>query len=249
MGAEVLAHLALDLIRMGNDLVEVAVLHDEGGGLLGTNARHAWDVVGGVTLEAVEVRHEVGRDAVVEVIDALGSHDLDLRDALLCGDDLHVLRSQLVHVTVTGKQQHLVARCLAASCEGAQDVVALPALELANRHVERAQQVLDHGELLVESFVHGRALGFVLGELLHAHLWLALVESADDAVWMEGLDHLDEHVEEPKEGVGGATVRSGHGLHDRVVRTVHERVAVDNGYGSARGVRLGSRGRGCLLGF
>lgn len=45
MCAEVLAHLALDLVRMGNDLVEAAILHDEGRSLLGTYARHAGDVV------------------------------------------------------------------------------------------------------------------------------------------------------------------------------------------------------------
>ena len=88
--AEVLAHLALDLVRVGNDLVEVTVLHDERGSLLGTNTRHARDVVRGVALEAVEVWHQVGGDAVVEVVDALGSHDLDLGDALLGGDDLYV---------------------------------------------------------------------------------------------------------------------------------------------------------------
>ena len=90
MRAEVLAHLALDLVRMGNDLVEVAVLHDERGRLLGANARHARDVVRGVAFEAVEVWHQVGRDAVVEVVDALGSHNLDLGDALLGRDDLYV---------------------------------------------------------------------------------------------------------------------------------------------------------------
>ena len=205
--------------------------------------RHARDVVRGVALEAVEVWHQVGGDAVVEVVDALGSHDLDLGDALLGRDDLYVFGCQLVHVAVAGEEQHFVTRFLPAAGKGAQDVVALPALELADRHVKHAEQVLHHGELLVEGLVHGRALRLVLGELLHAHLGLALVEGADDAVGTEGFDHLDEHVEEPKEGIGRATVRRGHGLHDGVVGTVHERVAVDDGYGSARGGR-GGRDRG-----
>ena len=74
--AEVLAHLALDLVRMSDDLVQIAVLTDERTCLLGTDARHARDVVRGIALEAVEIRNEVRGDAVVEVIDALRRHDV-----------------------------------------------------------------------------------------------------------------------------------------------------------------------------
>ncbi len=67
---------------MGDDLVEVAVLRDEGTRLLGADAGHAGDVVGRVALEAVKVGHELGRDTVVQVIDALGRHDGDVGQAL-----------------------------------------------------------------------------------------------------------------------------------------------------------------------
>ena len=50
-----------------------------------------------------------------------------------------MLGCQLVHVTVAGEEQHLIARSLTASREGAQNVVALPALELADRHVQHAE--------------------------------------------------------------------------------------------------------------
>ena len=218
---------------MGYDLIEVAVLHDEGGRLLGANAGHAGDVVGGVSLEAVEVRHQLGRDAVVEVVHALRRHDDHVRDALLCGDDLHVGGGQLVHVAVAGEEQHLVAGGLAAVGQGAQDVVSLPALELADGHVKGAEKLLHHGELLVQGRVHGRALRLVLGQHLHTDARLAAVEGADDAVGAEGVHELDEHVEEAEERVGGASVRRAHGLADGVERAVHERVAVDNGKGAA----------------
>ncbi|VWM25142.1 Uncharacterised protein [Collinsella intestinalis] len=65
MGAQILAHLALDLVGMGDDLVEVAVLRNEGTRLLGADAGHAGDIVGRVALEAVKVGDELGRDAVV----------------------------------------------------------------------------------------------------------------------------------------------------------------------------------------
>ena len=214
---------------MRDDLVEAAVLDDEGGGLLWPDAGNAGDVVGGVALEAVEVGHELGRDAVVEVVDGLGRHDDDVRDALLCADDLHVLGGELVHVAVAGKEEHLVAGGLAAAREGAQDVVALPALELADGHVEGGKELLDHGELLVQRRVHRRALGLVLREHLHADARFAAVEGADDAVRLEGADHLYEHVEEAEQRVGRAAVRRRHRLADGVEGAVHERVAVDDG--------------------
>jgi len=239
VGAEVLAHLALDLVGMGDDLVERTVLHDEGRRLLGPDARHARDVVGAVTLETVEVGHEVGPDAVVEVVHALGRHDRDLRDALLGGDDPHVVGGELVHVAVTGKEKHVVALILAAARKRAQYVIALPALAFAHGHVERAEKVLHHGELLVKRGVHGRSLRLVLGKHLHAHARLALVEGADHAIGPERLHELDEHVEEAEEGVGGTSVRRAHGLHDGVIGAVHEGVPVDDGYGP----------RGLLAGF
>ena len=226
MRAQVLAHLALDLPRVGNHLVQAAVLHNERGRLLGANARHAGNVVRGVALQTIEVRHQLGRDAVVQVVHGLRRHNADVAHALLGGNDLHVVRGQLVHVPVASEEQHLVASLLAAASQGAQDVVALPALALAHRHVQRAQQVLDHGKLLVQGRVHGRALGLVLGQHLHADGGLALVEGADDAVRLEGLVQLDEHVEEAEERVGGATVRRVHGLADGVEGAVHEGVAV-----------------------
>ena len=238
MGAQALAHLALDLVGMRNDLVERAVLHDEGARLLGTDARHAGDVVRGVALEAVEVGHELGRDAVVEVVDALGCHDVHVRDALARGHDVYVVGDELVHVAVARDEQHIVAGVLAATGERAQDVVALPALELDHRHVHLAQQLLHHGELLVEDGVHGRPLGLVLRQHLHAHARLALVERADDATRAELLDQLHEHRDEAEDGVGRPAVGRGHRGRDGVEGAMHERVAIHHGDG-APGLRLG----------
>ena len=241
VGAQVLPHLALDLVRVRDDLVEAAVLHDEGGRLLGADARHAGDVVRGVALEAVEVGHELGRDAVVEVLHRGGVHYHHVRHALLGGDDLHVVRGELVHVAVPGEEEHGVARRLAAARQRAEDVVALPALELGDRHVERAEELLHHGELLVKRRVHRRPLGLVLGKHLHADARLALVEGADHAVGAEGVNELDEHVEEAEERVRGASVRRAHGLANRMERAVHEGVAVDDGDGAGIGHVLGHR--------
>ena len=249
VGAQVLAHLALDLVGVGDDLVERAVLADEGARLLGADAGHAGDVVGRVALEAVEVWHELGRDAVVEVVDALGGHDVDVGDALAGGDDVHALGDELVHVAVASDKQHVVAGRLAAAGQGAQDVVALPALELGHGDVHVAQQLLDHGELLVQDRVHGRALRLVLGQHLHAHAGLALVERADDTVWLELLDELHEHRQEAVDGGGGAAVGRGHRGRNGVEGAVHERVAVDHGDGATGLAGSGRTGRvGACLG-
>ena len=242
MGTQVLAHLALDLARVRDDLVEVAVLADEGRRLLGADAGHAGDVVGGVALQAVEVRDQVGRNAVVQVVDAVGGHDAHVRDALARGDDPHAVGHQLVHVAVARDQKHRVAGGLATARQRAQDVVALPALELDHGHVHRAQQVLHHGELLVQGRVHRRALRLVLGQHLHAHGGTAAVEGADHAVGMEGVDHLEEHVQETEDGVGGAPVRRVHGRRHGVEGAVHQRVAVDDGDDAA------DAGGGCGIG-
>ena len=142
-----------------------------------------------------------------------------------------MVRRELVHVAVAREEQHVVALGLAAAREGAQNVVALPALELHHGHVQRVQQLLHHGELLVQGLVHRRALSLVLRQHVDSDLRLALVERADHAIGREGLHKLDEHVEEAKERVGGPSVRRRHGLADRVERAVHERVAVDDGDG------------------
>ena len=63
MRAQVLAHLALDLVGMGNNLVQAAVPGDQCARLFGADARHAGNVIGRVALETVEIGYEIGRDA------------------------------------------------------------------------------------------------------------------------------------------------------------------------------------------
>ena len=236
VGTKVLAHLALDLVGMGNDLVEATVAHDERRRLLRADPRDAGDIVRRVALEAVEVRHEPGRNAVVEVIHALGRHDAHLRDALFGRDDPHALGRELVHVAIPREEIHLIACLLARARECAQDVITLPALALHDGHIEHAQQILDHGELLAQSRVHGRALGLVLWQQVYAYLRLSLVEGTDYAVGAKRVHELDEHVEEAEERVGGSPVGRAHGLADGVKRTVHERIAIDDGNRAPRRV-------------
>ena len=214
---------------MRDDFIEAAVLDDQRARLLGADAGHAGNVVGGVALEAVEIRYELGRDAVVQVVHALGRHDGDVGEALASGHHVHVVGHELVHVAVARDQVHVAPLALAAARERAQDVIALPALELDHGDGQAGEQLLDHGELSSQVGVHGRALGLVLGQHLHADLRAALVERAHHAVGRKLVDHLEEHVEEAEHRVGGAAVRRAHGGRHGMEGAVHERVAVDDG--------------------
>ena len=214
---------------MGDDLVEVAVLRDEGTRLLGADAGHAGDVVGRVALEAVEVGHELRRDAVVQVIDALGRHDGDVGQALAGGHHVHVVGHELIHIAVTGDEVHVAPGGLTAAGKSPQNVVALPALELHDGNGQTREQLLDHGELTAQVGIHGRALRLILRQHLHADLRTTLVEGADHAVGRELVDHFEEHVEEAEHRVGGAAVRRVHGRRHGMEGAVHERVAVDHG--------------------
>ena len=230
---QVLAHLALDLVSMRDDLVQAAVLRDERTRLFGADARYARNIVRRIALQTVKIGHERRRDAVIQVIHALGRHDRHVGQALASRDHVDVLGHELIHVAVAGHQQHVAAGLLTQARHGSQDIVAFPALGLQNRHVERGEQLLDHGKLRVQVGIHGRALRLVLRQHLHAHARLAFIKRHDHTVGVKGIDHLEKHVQKAKNRVGGATIRRVHGRRHGVEGAVHERVAVDNGKSAA----------------
>ena len=63
--AQVFSHLALDLVGVCDDLIQAAVLRNKRARLFGADARHAGDVIGRITLQAIKVGHERRRDAVI----------------------------------------------------------------------------------------------------------------------------------------------------------------------------------------
>ena len=226
--ADVLAHLALDVVGVGKHGVKRAVLHDERSRLLGANAGHAGDVVARVALEAVEVGDLLGLHALVERADLLRAHDGDVAHALPVGEDRDVAVGKLVGVAVARDEQHLVALLLALPGKRAEQVVALPALNGVHRHVHRREQLAHHGELLGEQRVARGALRLVLGEHLHAHRGAALVEGDHDAVGVEVFHQAQEHAHETKDGVGGSAVGGVHGCLHRMKCAMHEGVAVND---------------------
>ena len=106
---QVLAHLALDLVSMRDDLVQAAVLRDECARLFGADARYAGNVVRRIALQTVKIGHERRRNAVIQVIHALGRHNRHVGQALAGRDHVDVLGHELIHVAVAGHQQHVAA--------------------------------------------------------------------------------------------------------------------------------------------
>ena len=102
--AQVFAHLALDLVGVCDDLVQATVLRNERARLFGADARHAGDVVGRVALQAIKVGHERRRNAVIQIVHALGRHDRHVGQALAGRDHVNVLGHELIHIAITGHQ-------------------------------------------------------------------------------------------------------------------------------------------------
>ena len=136
---------------------------------------------------------------------------------------------ELVHISISGDEEHVATGGFARARERAEDVVALPSLGLEDGHLDLLQQLFDHGELRAQVGVHGRALRLVLRKHFHAHARLALIEGNRHAIGTEGVDHLEEHVEKPEDGIRGTAIRRVHGWRHGMKRTVHERVAVNDG--------------------
>ena len=233
MRTQVFSHLALNLIGVCDNLVQATVLRNERARLFGADARYAGNIVRRIALQTIKIGHERRRNAVIQVVHALGRHDRHVGQALTSRDHVDVLSHELIHIAITGHQQHVAAGLLTQARHGSQDIVAFPALGLQNRHIERTEQLLDHRKLRVQIGVHGWALRLILRQHLHAHARFALIERHDHTVGVKGVDHLEKHIQKAKDRVGGATVRRVHGGRHGVEGAVHERVAVDNGKGAA----------------
>ena len=221
--------LALELVDMLVEPFQAAVrLQKLRGGLL-ADTGHAGDVVGRIALQAKVVGHLLGTDAVAiqhfrrPVYGHVG-------DALFRGDDARLVGSQLIGVLIAGHQQRFVAQRLVARGDGPQHVVAFPAFDAHHRHAHGLQKLLDDGKLNLQIVVHGRALRLVLLEGLHAKRRTARIERADESVGSRDVDEFQQHGQKPEDRVGGTPVGGVHGGGNRMVRAMHERVAVDDCY-------------------
>ena len=216
------------------------------------DARDARDVVGGVPLQAVEVRDELRGDPVaiehrLAVVDlrvgdaARGGHHLDqplrvdqLEDVAVAADDHHWHRR-------AGPQRPL--------CERRDHVVGLVALDPHVGVPEGLHERFHRRPLLLEQVRAGAALGLVLGEQLRATRAARIPGNHGRRDPVLG-DDLHEHRGEPEDRVGRLPRGGRDRLRQRVERAVDEARAVDQEQAplrSARIARAPARRCGCRV--
>jgi hypothetical protein len=200
-------------------------LQQLGGGLL-ADARNAGDVVGGVALQAVEVRDLLRRDAVA--LDHRGAVvELGLGDPTGGRHHGHQppLVDQLERVAVAGHDRDgdpLLDRALR---DRRNHIVGLEAVQARVAIAERLDERLERRPLLAQqvgarlplSLVRGVGLGAPRGSRVPRH------DRRRGAVLR---DQLDEHRSEAEDRVGRLAGRGGDGLRQRKESAVDEAVAV-----------------------
>ena len=142
-----------ELVRVLDHLLERAVLRDQLPGGLVPDPGDARDVVRRVALQADEVRHLVGPDAVAE-LDPLGRVDVDVGDAARRHHQRDVRRAELEGVAVGRDDGRLDPGLVGAGRERRDHVVRLPAFELEVAVAERLDDRPEVRELLAQEVRH-----------------------------------------------------------------------------------------------
>ncbi|HWA56144.1 MAG TPA: hypothetical protein VG692_02765 [Gemmatimonadales bacterium] len=225
--------LVLDLVRVGEDGLEVAVGGEELRRPLLANPLHAGDVVGGVT-DHREVVHHVPRIHAQALL-GVGAVDPDRVDGAGAApariEDRDAGADELVQVLVAGHDHRLPPAGRGVVGEGADGVVGLVAGHGDERDAEAGEELLDplHPlvELLLLRLLHRLAVGLVGGvELLAPRV--AGVVDPHDGVGLVLLGQLGEERHDPAgdRGVFPAGVPE-RPVAECVVRAEDQRVTVD----------------------
>ncbi len=162
-------------------------------------------------------------------------HDGDIAHALLGGHYARELRRELVGVLVSCDEVDAVALGLAHGGNRAQDVVSLKTLHTHAGDPHRLEQTAHQGKLHCKRLVHGRALCLIALQKLHAPIRAMDIPCADDDVWLEVCEHLEQHAHEPKACVSRGAVHRHVGV-DGMVCAMNKRVAVYHGNRTVGGV-------------
>ncbi len=238
------------LVDVVDHTLERAVLRDELARGLVADPRHARDVVARVALQADEVRHLIGPDAVAGD-DAVGRVDVDVGDAARRHHQADVVGAELERVAVGRDDAGSDAVLVRTRRERRDHVVGLPPGELEVPVAERLDDRAEVRELLGEQTGH-RAPRLLVDDArgLRGLVPLDRPRVPRDRHPLRAVvgEQLEEHVRESEERVRGLPVRRRELLREREVRAIREVVAVDEEeVGLARGrvvdLQLGSRQR------
>ena len=213
------------LVHVLEHVLQRAVLGDQLAGRLVADAGNARDVVGGVALQADEVRHLLGLDPEAQ-LDPLGRVDVDVGDAARGHHQRDVVAHELEGVAVGRDDRRLDPGLVGAVGERGDHVVGLPALELEVAVAERLDDRPEVRELLPQQVRHRLALDLVGLELL-GPVHGPRVPGDRDAPRPVVGEQLEEHVGEAEQRVGGEALARGELLGQRVEGAVGEVVPVD----------------------
>ena len=215
-----------DLRGAGKQRVEVAIFVDQQRRGLDPDAGHAWNVVGGVADQRLDLDDLRGRHA-----EAL--HHLVLADHLVLHGVVHAhARAHELHqVLVGGDDGHVGAGFQRLARIGGDDVVGLVALLLDAGDVERLHRVADQWELRDEVFGHVGAVRLVVFEQLVAEGACRIVEDHREMGrrrQLAGLaQQLPQHGAEAVHGADGQPVRWPREGRQRVIGAEDIARAVD----------------------
>ena len=195
--AEVLAALALDLVRVGVEVVEVAVLADQLAGGLLADQRHAGHVVDRIALQGQAIDDLPGPNPHL-LLHRLAVGDLARLDVV--GADVVV--EQLEDVLILRADQHVDPVAGGLLGQRADDVVRLVAFQAQDRNTHRPQDLLDPVHLHRQLLRHGRPVGLVLGKDLGPERRGLAVHGHRDHVGLLLLDQPQQSGREDVRGLG-----------------------------------------------
>ena len=210
--AQAVPRLALDLVDMGDQAVDVAVLDDPLGRRLRSDARDAGQVVAGLADQGGEVPVPLGADPVP-------LHDRRRIDPGQVGDALARVQhgdpvtDELERVPVAGADEHLVALVPGLAGQRGDHVVGLVPGQLHGRYPQRVEHLVHQAHLAEERRRGLRPAGLVLLVPLGAERAAGHVEGHRDVRGSLVAQHVDQHRGEPEDGVGRLTGRGGEVLH------------------------------------
>ena len=214
-----------DVLDVLEDGLERAELVEQGGRRLVADPRDSGDVVRGVALEADQVGHLVGPDAV-PVEDARLVVEDGLRDALGGRHYPDVLPDQLEGIPIAGYHDGVDAPVGRLGCERRDHVVGFVALDRDVGVPEGIDQLDQVGPLVPEEVGFRWAVRLVLRvDLLPPRH--AGIPCHDDLARVVLGNQLDQHRGEAEDRVGRPAVRGRHRIREGEKGPVGEAVPVD----------------------
>ena len=219
--------LGLDGVEVGVDALKRAELLQYGGRRLLADPGDARNVVGGITLERLEVDH-LRRLEAISFAHPRGVVVHGLLDAAPGDHQRRVLADQLEHVQVARHDGRLDVLRLGLADQRGDHIVSLIAGELARWDAERTDDLANHRELVAQVIGHLLAGRLVVGILLVAEGRAGQIERSNHEVGLNVLEAAQHDAPEAEHGVHELALAGRQGrVHEREIGPVDEPIRVE----------------------